>query len=514
MKTLLTCSLAILVFLSVPFADAGEGPTAKDLGLVLKQLSEEDLDQIEAGTGYRVGVLVAEVEAGSAAEKAGLKVDDVIFTVGTTGVRSPAAVDRALSGQTGSVEVLGMRAGLEDWETVRVRVVIPAAVPAAKPDPVAEAGKGNRAAALEAKLAALEKARAAGVLSDDEYAAKKAEIRKELDKLAPAPDAKTKARLDALDKAKAAGILTEEEYAKKRAEILGKAAGKDAAAKKPDPRGRKGKLYRHVVGFQFWYPDGWTVKRQGELLQLVPPDAAMSPQGPKELYLIGGESVAEDGITRPDDPRVAAYFDEQIRSLSPILKRTGKTETIKTPFGTGAVMAWEGESPSGDVIRATVRCCILKQNGISLISLGFKDIVAKRDAVIRQVFDSFGFGEGQKDKALVGKWHLLKTTGITNNSPFETDWSRARAVSDEKTQIEFRADGTWTRVVDWHMIAIAGGVSMESRDRDVTEGRWNAGNGKLVLISKGDVWEEYRYDVRGTELRLTGEKRGEIWSRK
>ena len=133
---------------------------------------------------------------------------------------------------------------------------------------------------------------------------------------------------------------------------------------------------------------------------------------------------------------------------------------------------------------------------------------------MRQIFDSFGFGAGQKDPALVGAWSLLKTSGLSNNSPFETDWSRARAVSDEKTTLELRADGTWTRTVDWHMIAIAGGVSLESKDRDVTHGRWNAGHGKLVLISKGDRWEEYRYQVNGAELRLSGEKRGEIWQRK
>ena len=40
----------------------------------------------------------------------------------------------------------------------------------------------------------------------------------------------------------------------------------------------------------------------------------MSPDGPKEIYLIGGESVAEDGITRPDDPRVIQYLDSLLQS--------------------------------------------------------------------------------------------------------------------------------------------------------------------------------------------------------
>jgi len=484
------------------------GATASDLGLTLQQLPEADLDAVERETGYRVGVFVAGVKVGSAAAKAGMKARDLIFTVGTSGVVSPAAVDQALAGKTGSIEILGMRQGTSgEWEPLKILVAIPAAAP--------EAAKGDaaRAAELERKLAALEKALAAGILTEEEYARKKAEIEKEIAAAGPAPDEATKARLAALEKARAAGILTEEEYEKKKAALLG-GAGAKKPEKKPDPRGRKGRMYRHVIGFEFWYPEGWKVTRQGELLQLIPPDAAMSPEGPKEIYLIGGESVAEDGITRPDDPRVASYFDAQMRSLAPFLERAGEPKLLKTPFGQGIVMVWEGKSPKGDVIRARVLACIMKQSGISLITLGFKDIVAKRDALTRQIFDSFGFGEGQKDPVLVGQWSLLKTTGITNTSPFETDWSRARAVSDEKTTLTLRADGTWTRVVEWHMIAIAGGVSLESKDRDVTEGRWNAGNGKLVLISKGDVWEECRYRVDGADLRLTGEKRGEIWRRK
>jgi hypothetical protein len=501
------------VFLLV-VAGAVSGATASDLGLTLKQLPEADLDAIERETGYRVGVYVEAVTAGSAAASDGMRAKDVIFTVWTSGVISPAAVDTALSVKTGSIEVLGMRQGAGgEWEPFRVNVAIPAAVP--PPEPEKAAGDAARTAELEQKLAALEKARTAGILTEEEYARKKAEIERELAAAKPAPDAETKARLAALEKAYAAGILTKEEYGKKKAALLGAAKPPaKPAGKKPDPRGRKGQMYQHVVGFRFWYPDGWKVQRQDELLQLIPPDAAMSPEGPKELYLIGGESVAEEGITRPDDPRVIQYFDLQMQSLAPFLKRTAKPKLVKTPFGQGIEMVWEGKSPKGDVIHARILACIMKQSGISLLALGYKDVVAKRDALVRQIFDSFGFGEGQKDPALVGTWSLLKTTGITNQSPFETDWSRARAVSDQKTTLVLKADGTWTRVVDWHMIAIAGGLSMESKDRDVTEGRWNAGNGKLVLVSKGDVWEEYHYRVNGTELRLTGEKQGEIWQKK
>ena len=63
------------------------------------------------------------------------------------------------------------------------------------------------------------------------------------------------------------------------------------------------------------------------------------------------------------------------------------------------------------------------------------------------------------------------------------------------------------------MIAGAGGVWLESNDRDVDEGTWCAANGQLHLISKGDMWESYQYRIEGTRLRLVSGNKGQVWQR-
>ena len=67
-------------------------------------------------------------------------------------------------------------------------------------------------AQIREKLKALDAARAAGILSDDEYDRKKAELEARLAAAAAPPiDAETQRKLKALDAARAAGILSEEE---------------------------------------------------------------------------------------------------------------------------------------------------------------------------------------------------------------------------------------------------------------------------------------------------------------
>jgi len=114
-------------------------------------------------------------------------------------------------------------------------------------------------------------------------------------------------KLKALEDAKRAGILSEEEYEKKTAELGG--------AKAPVshiPPGTKSKTYRHPVGFKFMYPADWKAQDTGEMLLLTPPNQGQSPQGPTELYFVAGESVAGEGIYDAMDPAVVAYLDENV----------------------------------------------------------------------------------------------------------------------------------------------------------------------------------------------------------
>jgi membrane-associated protease RseP (regulator of RpoE activity) len=106
--------------LLVPASSQGVS-AAQSAGLTLQALSDEDLDQIEASSGHRVGVLVQQVAPGSAAAQAGIKAGDVLLTVGSTGVASPQAVDVALAQAQGAVQIMAMRQGANgDFQPVTV----------------------------------------------------------------------------------------------------------------------------------------------------------------------------------------------------------------------------------------------------------------------------------------------------------------------------------------------------------------------------------------------------------
>jgi len=391
-------------------------------------------------------------------------------------------------------------------------------------------GAGGGAATgdeTRAKLEALDKAFAAGILSREEYERKRAEI----EAAAPKIDEATRKKLEALDAARAAGILNDGEYARKKAELLGgrrvEAPPGRAPAATESPTGKdealpvftqeKGKVYRHVIGFSLWHPDSWEVKEHDEFLQLIPADAGQTPEGPTELFFVTGEDVADDAITDPADPQVIAYLDEQVRSFLPVMQQTGRPEPVKMAGGKGVILRWQGKNPRGQTIVATAFVCILRGHGVALLAIGFKERIEKRDPELRRIFASFGFGEGERDPALVGRWKLVAVTSITNTSPFETDWSRAQLASKSESTLTFTADGRWERYDKSHLLVGSAGVWLEDNSETTNRGRWNAGGGSLYMVWEDSSWDDFQYQLRrterGIELRTVKGKRGEVWTK-
>lgn len=280
-------------------------------------------------------------------------------------------------------------------------------------------------------------------------------------------------------------------------------------------RGRAGNTYRHPVGFSFWYPSGWTLTEHEAFTQLTPPNPGQSPEGPTELYFLLGSNVADEGIFTPDDQRIISFLDEQVRSVSPVLQYTGRSTPVNNSQGKGALLEWEGKTPKGDDVIARSFVSIINDHGIGLIGIGFRDVINGRDKDLRQMFGSFGFGQGQNDPAIVGSWSLVSTSAIDNQSPFETSWSRAQAVSEDKSILVFNHDGTWSRSNESHTLVGAGGVWLEDKSQSSSRGSWNAGDGVLYMVWEDNSWEEYKYVVeqgaQGRQLRLAVENRGEVW---
>ncbi|MBN1419346.1 MAG: hypothetical protein JXP34_11245 [Planctomycetes bacterium] len=609
----LGCVVWLLLCPAVPVSAAeGRDSPSRVVGLVLRALPADDLEEIEDALGIRCGVEVTQVAAGSPAASAGLRSKDILIAVADQAVDSPAAVDRILAGKAGKVDFTALRPAADAFEPVMGSISIPAAKTAPPPE---KAPVPAAPADVQEKLKAIEAAHDAGVLSDEEYAQKKATLLKgAAQETAPAtggaagseyrdplgrfempqPDGWTAQAFPngqgaSLTRGEAAISAMVIPGSRTAAELLASVveqtrkqwkdyretgreprtiAGRDAqtvafggvspkgadtlariaALAAPETGlvlvltapagefgaaeaawkkvldgirmgdagalGKKGKTYRHAIGFSFRYPADWTVKEHPEFIQLIPPEPGSSSDGATEVYFIIGESVAGEGIRAADDPRVAEYLEEQVRSVAPALRRTGAASPVPMAKGTGMLLAWEGKSPNGDVVRALAFATIISENGVALIALGLDDRIRKRDADLRQMFASFGFGESQKDPRLVGGWLYEKSF-----------WAGTYSSTTIRT-LTLRPDGTftWTGQFFGGMDHTDAGGAVEGRtsgasDRASERGRWGASGGKLYLFFDDGSYAEYGYHVEDQSdgramLLQTADGGKQLWTQK
>ncbi len=299
---------------------------------------------------------------------------------------------------------------------------------------------------------------------------------------------------------------------------IGGAGGNNSTASAATPiqsaSGRSGKTFRHPVGFTFWYPDTWTANMLDGALQLIPPNAGKAADGPTELYFLAGESVAGEGITSPDDQRVVSYIDQQVKTVVPTLQYTGRSKPINMSQGRGSCMDWTASGANGVEIIARSFVSIINDHGVTLTGIGHKKLVESRDKDLNQMFSSFSFGQSQNDPALIGNWELLSTTSITNQSPWESDWSRAQAVNETSSQISFQPNGTWQRNDKSHMLVGSAGIWLEDKSDKASNGTWNAGEGILYMLWEDKSYRECQYRVENSQLRLVCGDKGETWQRK
>lgn len=106
---------------------------------------------------------------------------------------------------------------------------------------------------IQAKLKALDDAHKSGILTDEEYNKKKAELEAQL--LESTMSEETKKRLEALESAYQSGIISKEEYERKKSEIL-----KGITITQPKINAKLQTYTDPLWGIKFSYPSDWTVK--------------------------------------------------------------------------------------------------------------------------------------------------------------------------------------------------------------------------------------------------------------
>ena len=143
----------------------------------------------------------------------------------------------------------------------------------------------------------------------------------------------------------------------------------EAPASSPTDLSRNGAIWRHPVGFSFWYPSTFKAVDADGGVQLVPSGVAQSSAATAvaatELYYLTAESIQGSGITSPFDPRVIQYLDSLVASnVSPYLQR--KAEPSKVPMGGGEGMSaeWTAAGQGGQTIVARIYTTIMQQFGV------------------------------------------------------------------------------------------------------------------------------------------------------
>jgi hypothetical protein len=147
---------------------------------------------------------------------------------------------------------------------------------------------------------------------------------------------------------------------------------------------KNGKLFAYDKGFFFWYPEDWNVAKQEGFIQFTPTNVGMQDDVPTELYFMFVEDISKENFSNPNDPRIAKYLDNQIKSVVPTLERTGEP----LPIGNSVMFKWETTSPEGKIIQAYTFTKIAEKNLIALMAIGLKDLLSSRDADLHKIFAS------------------------------------------------------------------------------------------------------------------------------
>lgn len=156
-------------------------------------------------------------------------------------------------------------------------------------------------------------------------------------------------------------------------------------------------------------------------------------------------------------------------------------------MGPGAVLTFEG-SLGGPPLRQRTYVAIREGVGVFLVHLAQADLAARRDRQAREIFQSFTWGEAQRDPALVGSWY-------SEGGGYSEGYGGDYASSGTTRQYWFQADGSARyRYESSVSVDVEGMSGFSSSGGEVQDGTWSAGDGVLYLRFQDGSDQEYRYE--------------------
>jgi hypothetical protein len=249
------------------------------------------------------------------------------------------------------------------------------------------------------------------------------------------------------------------------------------------------KTFSHPAGIKFRYPGSWLVKEDASGIYVIPQPITMSPQGIPEEFMMF-QSVAAEGITKPDDPRVAQFLDQLWTANFPGMQRNGKIGTVQTKLGPATVMTYEGQLPDGMNHRHKVFLTIHQDQGIFMVHLAPKNSKNGLAGTAQKIFTSLASTPPKIDSALLRSWSRSTTESSVGVG--------ASVFANSTVTWTFKQDGT---VLYESRSRVDGNTSdmgvsgYSDSGPGVTTGRFSAANGQLFIFWPNGNTERYQYKV-------------------
>lgn len=207
-------------------------------------------------------------------------------------------------------------------------------------------------------------------------------------------------KLQALEAARQAGILNEEEYNRKKNELMQEAGGTTANTTHvpnenmiiPPPLPPTGHFYQTSRGVSFWCPPGWTIQEKQDKLQLLPANPSSIADAPAEYYFLNIQQTQSKELQNLNSPLVLQYVQAQMESLSSLLKPESSPTSIKAQNGVGLIYNWESDILKGLGITLGAKAYVGYANNcfMTLVGFGPKELIQAREQELNQVFASLG----------------------------------------------------------------------------------------------------------------------------
>ncbi len=261
----------------------------------------------------------------------------------------------------------------------------------------------------------------------------------------------------------------------------------------PNPK-KEGNTFTHPLGFSFWYPLNWNIQETDSAIQLIPPDVKSNEFGLAEFYLVSTEMVQD--ISRPDDPQIIQYFESQLTSLLPFLKRTGEAEKTDIGANQGVLITFDGQNELKKMIRSYIFLALNKDQSVTLIGMGEKEYIDVRKAILKEIFSTLSFIQPKITSSLIGLWK------------HEEFYSSGTFYANTTTYMNLKSDGTFT--YGSHAMAsmthqdssgnMIGNTSADTGSSSPDEyGKWSSDSNKLRLMYADGSYAEYSYYIDGVQ---------------